>query len=76
VRVLITDLAPVAAITPAPIVLLVNPSVPAKTVPEFITYAKASPGKVKWPQRERSKSASALSGTRRLFNHLIGGGGR
>src|SRR5215472_2027886 len=34
---LITDIAPVAAITRAPIVLLVNPSVPARTIPEFIT---------------------------------------
>jgi tripartite-type tricarboxylate transporter receptor subunit TctC len=43
---LITDIAPVAAIARAAIVLLVNPSVPAKTVSEFIGYAKANPGRI------------------------------
>jgi len=42
----IRDITPVAAITRAPIVLLVNPTFAAKTVPEFIAYAKANPGKV------------------------------
>jgi tripartite-type tricarboxylate transporter receptor subunit TctC len=41
----IRDIAPVAGIFRAPNVLDVNPSVPAKTVPEFIAYAKANPGK-------------------------------
>jgi tripartite-type tricarboxylate transporter receptor subunit TctC len=40
------DIAPIAAITREPHVLVVNPSVPAKTVGEFITYAKANPGKI------------------------------
>ena len=40
------DIAPVASIVRIPIVMLVNPSLPAKTVPEFIVYAKANPGKV------------------------------
>src|SRR5262245_43789698 len=40
------DIAPVAAISRAPNVMVVNPSVPANTVPEFIAYAKANPGKV------------------------------
>src|SRR5262249_13883344 len=43
---LVTDIVPVAAIARAPIVLLVNPSVPATTVPEFIAYAKANAGKL------------------------------
>jgi tripartite-type tricarboxylate transporter receptor subunit TctC len=43
---LIRDLAPVAAIGGGPYVMVVNPSVPAKTVPEFIAYAKANPGKL------------------------------
>ena len=42
----IRDIAPVAGIIRVPMVILVHPSVPAKTVPEFIAYAKANPGKV------------------------------
>jgi tripartite-type tricarboxylate transporter receptor subunit TctC len=42
----IRDIAPVASIGRAPNVMAVRPSFPAKTVPEFIAYAKATPGKV------------------------------
>jgi tripartite-type tricarboxylate transporter receptor subunit TctC len=42
----IRDVAPVAGISRAPLVMLVNPSVPAHTVPEFIAYAKNNPGKL------------------------------
>jgi tripartite-type tricarboxylate transporter receptor subunit TctC len=42
----IRDIAPVAGLVRVPLVMEVNPSVPAKTVPEFIAYAKANPGKV------------------------------
>ena len=42
----VRDIAPVASIARAPLVMEVNPSVPAKTVPEFIAYAKANPGKI------------------------------
>jgi tripartite-type tricarboxylate transporter receptor subunit TctC len=42
----IRDVAPVASIVRAPLVLTVNPSVPASTVPEFIAYAKANPAKI------------------------------
>jgi tripartite-type tricarboxylate transporter receptor subunit TctC len=42
----IRDIAPVAIIGRSPLVMEVNPSVPARTVPEFIAYAKANPGKI------------------------------
>jgi tripartite-type tricarboxylate transporter receptor subunit TctC len=42
----IRDIAPVAGIARGPNVLVVHPSFPAKTVPEFIAHAKANPGKV------------------------------
>src|SRR5262245_57967078 len=51
----IRDIAPVAGILHAPSVLVVNPSVPARTLSEFIAYAKANPG--------RLKMASAGNGT-------------
>jgi tripartite-type tricarboxylate transporter receptor subunit TctC len=42
----IRDIAPIAGIIRVPLVMEVHPSVPAKTVAEFIAYAKAKPGKV------------------------------
>jgi tripartite-type tricarboxylate transporter receptor subunit TctC len=42
----IRDLAPVAGIMVVPVVMVVHPSFPATTVPEFIPYAKANPGKI------------------------------
>src|SRR3954471_7941724 len=42
----IRDIAPVAGITRQPQILLGSPSLSAKTLPEFIAYAKANPGKV------------------------------
>ncbi len=57
----IRDIAPVASIIRTPFVMAVNPTVPAKTVPEFIAYAKTSPGKINY--------ASAGTGT---ATHLTG----
>jgi tripartite-type tricarboxylate transporter receptor subunit TctC len=43
---LIRDIMPVAGLTSDPMLIVVNPSLPARTVPEFISYAKANPGKI------------------------------
>jgi tripartite-type tricarboxylate transporter receptor subunit TctC len=40
------DIAPIAGVMRGPLVMEVNPAFPAKTVPEFIAYAKANPGKI------------------------------
>jgi tripartite-type tricarboxylate transporter receptor subunit TctC len=42
----IRDIAPVAGVMDQPMILVANPSVPVKTVPELIAYAKANPGKI------------------------------
>jgi tripartite-type tricarboxylate transporter receptor subunit TctC len=42
----VRDIAPVATIMRAPLVMVVNPSFPARTVPEFVAYAKAHPGQL------------------------------
>jgi len=42
----IRDAAPVASIATIPLIMEVNPSLPVKTIPEFIAYAKANPGKI------------------------------
>src|SRR5882724_3132794 len=42
----IRDIAPVAGFANSPFVVIVNPSLPANTVPELIAYAKANPGKI------------------------------
>jgi tripartite-type tricarboxylate transporter receptor subunit TctC len=57
----IRDIAPVASIMRTPNVMLVNPSVPAKSVPEFIAYAKANPGKISFASAGNG-SGSHMSG--------------
>jgi tripartite-type tricarboxylate transporter receptor subunit TctC len=57
----IRDIAPVACIIRTPLIMVVNPAVPAKTLPEFIAYAKDNPGKV--------TMASAGTGT---LSHIAG----
>jgi tripartite-type tricarboxylate transporter receptor subunit TctC len=42
----VRDIVPVAGIARAPLIVEVNPAFPAKTVPEFIAYARANPGKI------------------------------
>ena len=42
----IRDIAPVSVVLHSPFVIVVNPAIPAKTIAEFIAYAKANPGKV------------------------------
>jgi tripartite-type tricarboxylate transporter receptor subunit TctC len=55
------DIAPVAMIGLGPFVMVVNPKLPTKTIPEFIAYAKANPGKI--------NMASQGNG---LASHLMG----
>jgi tripartite-type tricarboxylate transporter receptor subunit TctC len=42
----VRDIAPIASLVRGPLIMVVNPSFPAKTVPEFIAYAKAHPGEI------------------------------
>ena len=58
------DIAPVASIYRTPFVMLVNPSVPAKTLPEFIAYAKANPGKL-------NMASSGSGGGPHVFGELF-----
>jgi tripartite-type tricarboxylate transporter receptor subunit TctC len=66
---LIRDIAPVAAISREPHIMVVNPSVPAKTVPEFIAYAKGNPGKISMASGGMG-TAAHLSGE--LFKMMTG----
>jgi tripartite-type tricarboxylate transporter receptor subunit TctC len=65
----IRDIAPVGGIIRVPQVILLNPSVPARTVPELIAYAKANPGKVNMASAGNG-SAPHMAGE--LFNLMAG----
>jgi tripartite-type tricarboxylate transporter receptor subunit TctC len=65
----IRDIAPVASLASVPNVMVVNPSVPAKTVPEFIAYAKANPGKL---NLATSGNGSTTHVSGELFKEMTG----
>ncbi len=65
----IRDIAPVAGLIRFPNVMEVNPSVPAKTVPEFIAYAKANPGKINMAS---SGNGSTIHVSGELFKMMAG----
>jgi tripartite-type tricarboxylate transporter receptor subunit TctC len=65
----VRDTAPVALIGRIPLVMEVHPSVPAKTVPEFIAYAKANPGKINIAS---SGNATPLHVAAELFKMMAG----
>src|SRR4051812_7265084 len=65
----VRDIAPVAGVIRVPMVVLVHPDVPAKTIPEFIAYAKANPGKVNMASAG-SGSAPHMAGE--LFKMMTG----
>jgi tripartite-type tricarboxylate transporter receptor subunit TctC len=65
----IRDIAPVAGVTRVANVMVVNPSFPANTVPEFIAYAKANPGRINMASGGTG-SSNQMSGE--LFKMLAG----
>jgi tripartite-type tricarboxylate transporter receptor subunit TctC len=65
----IRDIAPVAGIIRFAFVMVVNPSFPAKTVPEFITYANANPGKISFAS---SGAGTGLHMSGELFKMMTG----
>ena len=58
------DIVPIASIGRTPFVMVVNPSVPAKTVPEFIAYAKTNPGKL-------NMASSGIGSASHVFGELF-----
>ncbi|MDW8469349.1 MAG: tripartite tricarboxylate transporter substrate binding protein [Burkholderiales bacterium] len=66
---LMRDLAPVALVARVPNVMVVNPAVPARTVREFIDYAKANPGKINFAS---SGTGTSIHMSGELFKMLTG----
>jgi tripartite-type tricarboxylate transporter receptor subunit TctC len=69
--VFLRDIAPVGGITREPLVMVVNPSVPATTAAEFIAYAKSNPGQIKMAS---TGNGSAPHVTGELFKMMTGAG--
>lgn len=65
----IRDIAPVSGLVRLPLVLVVNPSLPARTLPEFIAYARTNPGKINFAS-VGSGAATDVAGE--LFNSMAG----
>jgi tripartite-type tricarboxylate transporter receptor subunit TctC len=63
------DITPVASIARIPLVTVVNPTVPVKTLPEFIAYAKANPGKINFAS---AGSGSPIHMAAELFKMMAG----
>jgi tripartite-type tricarboxylate transporter receptor subunit TctC len=63
------DITPVASIARIPLVTVVNPAVPVKTLPEFIAYAKANPGKINFAS---AGSGSPIHMAAELFKMMAG----
>jgi tripartite-type tricarboxylate transporter receptor subunit TctC len=67
--VLLRDISPVASVASTPLVMMVHPSLPAHSVPEFIAYAKANPGKISFGS---SVNGSLLQIAGELFKMTAG----
>ncbi len=65
----LNDIAPVASMVRSPLILVVNPTFPAKSLPEFIAYAKAHPGKLNYAS---PGTGSSLHLATELFKMMAG----
>ena len=75
------DIAPVAGLTREPLVMLVNPSVPASSGPQLIAYAKSNPGRIRLALTDPGSAPHAsgelfrmMAGTDLALVHYTGGG--
>jgi tripartite-type tricarboxylate transporter receptor subunit TctC len=66
---LIRDIAPIAGLVRLALVIVVNPSVPTRTLPDFLVYAKANPGKINYAS-VGSGAATNVAGE--LFKQMAG----